>query len=103
MAKKQKRNSRIRVSALIYLIAPIAILAFLIFNENGILKYLEVKDRVEALEEQIKISEEQIKKINAEIDSLKTDTYKIEKTAREKYNMKRPLEKGLDVKVKKDE
>lgn len=103
MAKKQNRKSRIRISALIYLIAPVVILAFLIFNENGILKYLEVKDRVEALEKQINISEEQIQKIKEEIDSLKTDTYKIEKTAREKYNMKRPLEKGLDVKVKKHE
>ncbi|MDZ7765104.1 MAG: hypothetical protein U5K00_11830 [Melioribacteraceae bacterium] len=71
MAKKLKRNLRIRVSALIYLIAPIAILAFLIFNENGILKYLEVKDRVEALEEQIKISEEQIKKSTQKLIPLK--------------------------------
>ncbi len=102
MAKNKKKNSRIKFSALIYLIAPIIILAFLIFNDKGILKYLKIKDKVKSLEEKIDSSENRIKQLEAEIDSLKNDQFKIEKTAREKYNMKRPLEKGLDVKVKKN-
>lgn len=99
---KSKKNSKSKLVGLIYLVVFIFIVVFLFINDKGLLKYIEVKDRVKNLEEEIDSSEKKIDKINAEIDSLKTDRLKIEKTAREKYNMKRPMEKGLDVKVKKN-
>lgn len=99
---KRKKSSKTKLFALLYLIAPLAILFFLLLNDRGILKYIEMKERVTKLEQQIEKSEKQIERIQAEIDSLKRSRFKLEKTAREKYNMKRPLEKGLDVKVKKD-
>ncbi len=99
---KVKTNLKSRLLGIIYLLAVIIILLFLFINDKGILKYLEVKSRVENLDYQIKKSEQRINKIEAELDSLRTERFKIEKTAREKYNMKRPLEKGLDVKIKND-
>lgn len=99
---KVKTNLKSRLLGIIYLLAVLVILLFLFINDKGILKYLEVKSRVENLDYQIKKSEQRINKIEAELDSLRTERFKIEKTAREKYNMKRPLEKGLDVKIKND-
>ena len=99
---KAVRNTQSKIVGLIYLLIFLIIVIFLFINDKGLLKYIEVKDRVKGLEKEIDSSEQRINKINAEIDSLKTDRTKIEKTAREKYNMKRPLEKGLDVKVKKN-
>lgn len=99
---KVKTNLKSKLLGIIYLLSVLIILFFLFINEKGILKYLEVKDRVESLDNEIKKSEQRINKIEAELDSLKTERFKLEKTAREKYNMKRPLEKGLDVKIKND-
>lgn len=99
---KVKTNLKSKLLGIIYLLAVLVILFFLFINDKGIIKYLEVKNRVENLDQQIKKSEQRINKIEAELDSLRTERFKIEKTAREKYNMKRPLEKGLDVKIKND-
>jgi len=99
---KVKTNLKSKLLGIIFLLAVLVILFFLFINDKGILKYLEVKSRVENLDHQIKKSEQRINKIEAELDSLRTERFKIEKTAREKYNMKRPLEKGLDVKIKND-
>ena len=96
--KKELINSKIIGFA--YLLAVLLIFAYLVFNDKGILKYLEVRERVTKLEDRIDSSENRINKIQAEIDSLKSDRFKKEKTAREKYNMKRPREKGLDVRIK---
>lgn len=99
---KVKTNSKSMLIGVIYLLVVILILIFLFVNNKGILKYMDVRQRVKNLEGEIDTSEQKINKIEAEIDSLKTDKFKIEKTAREKYNMKRPHEKGLEVKVKKN-
>jgi len=99
---KAKKKSKSKLVGLIYLVVFLFIVVFLFVNDRGVFKYLEVKERVENLESEIDTSEQKINKINAEIDSLKANRFKIEKTAREKYNMKRPMEKGLDIKVKKN-
>ena len=98
---KTKPKANLRIAGILYLVLVFLILAFLFFNDKGILKYLELQGRIDSLNTQIKYSEQEIKNIEAEIDSLKTDRFKIEKTAREKYNMKRENEKGLDVKLNK--
>lgn len=100
---KTKKFTKSKIAGLLYLVVFVIIIIFLFTNDKGVLKYLEVKERVDKLEEEIDSSEQRINKINLEIDSLKSNLYKIEKTAREKYNMKRPLEKGLDVKVKNND
>lgn len=102
MAKRKKKNGKgnPKLIGIVYFLLIFLILLFLFFNEKGILKYLEVKGRIKGLNAQIKASEQQIDKIRVEIDSLKNIRFKIEKTARENYNMRRPNEKGLDIKVK---
>lgn len=102
MPKRTKKNFKInpKIIGIVYLSITFLIILFLVFNEKGMLKYLEVKGRVEELETQLKASEQQIDMLKAEIDSLKNNRFKIEEVAREKYNMKRPDEKGLDIEVK---
>jgi cell division protein FtsB len=100
---KTKKSIKSKLVGLLYLIVFVIIITFLVINDKGVLKYLEVKERVDRLEKEIDTSEQRINKINLELDSLKTNLFKIEKTAREKYNMKHPLEKGLDVKVKNND
>ena len=71
---------------------------FLFFNEAGILKYVTLQKKVNALNGQINELEEQNKSLEAEIDSLQRKVpAKIERVAREKYGMKRPGEKAIEI------
>lgn len=82
---------------IILLVVSLAVLAFLFFNEYGILRYLKLKDEISAIEKEISDADNQLQSLKAEIDSLKTSNVKIEKVAREKYNMLRKNEKVLKV------
>lgn len=75
------------------------ILAFmyLLFNENGILKYIKAKNEIRRLEQEIQNAEMRLHLLQLEIDSLKTSREKIERVAREKYHMLKPTEKVLKV------
>ncbi len=85
------------VKRIIILIIVLVVAAFLFFNNFGILKFLEVKSEVNNLNDEIRRSGDTLKTLNKEIDSLKTNRFKIEKTAREKFHMKRKNEKVLQV------
>ncbi|MCJ7554793.1 MAG: septum formation initiator family protein, partial [Ignavibacteriaceae bacterium] len=64
---------------------------YLLFNEKGVIRYVELKNEVDGLNEQIELLEKENKKLEGEIDSLKKKIpAKIERTAREKYDMIRP-------------
>jgi cell division protein FtsB len=80
----------------------ITIISFLLFNEFGIVKYLKLKKEIKEIEFRIKKAEEDIERMNAEIDSLKNSDVKIEKVAREEYHMLRENEEALEVKEKED-
>ena len=70
---------------------------YLLFNEKGVIRYVELKNEVDGLNEQIELLEKENKKLEGEIDSLrKKIPAKIEKTAREKYDMIRPNEKKIE-------
>ncbi|MDH7603540.1 MAG: septum formation initiator family protein [Melioribacter sp.] len=75
------------------------ILAFmyLLFNENGILKYIKDRREIRKLEQEINDAEMKLHILQLEIDSLKTSKEKIERVAREKYHMLKPTEKVLKV------
>lgn len=79
------------------LAVALAVVAFLFFNEYGIMKYLKLKGEISDIEKQISDADNQLRALQAEIDSLKTSNVKIEKVAREKYNMLRKNEKVLKV------
>ncbi len=69
-----------------------------IFNNEGILKFIKLKNEVNDLNARISQVEQDNKNIKAEIDSLKNKVpAKIEKVAREKYNMIRKGETTIKV------
>lgn len=82
------------------LLVIIIMTAFIIFNEDGLLKYFSLKKEVNELEIRIDAAQKKIDDMLEEIDSLKGDLYKIEKVAREKYLMRGPKEKLIQIKEK---
>ena len=73
----------------------------LLFNEFGFVKYVKLKTDLDSLNSRIEKIEKENEKLKAEIDSLERKIpAKIEKVAREKYEMKRPGEKVIEVKEK---
>ena len=97
MLKFKSKKIKIYIFLILFLIG----LAFLFFNEFGILKYQSLKDEVKSLNEEITNTQKENKALEDDIDSLKKEIpAKIEKTAREKYNMIRKGEKAIKVKEK---
>lgn len=78
----------------------ISIISFLLFNEFGVVKYFRLKNEIKDIERRIEEAEKSIVRMNAEIDSLKNSSIKIEKVAREKYRMLRENEQALEVREK---
>ncbi|MGB8318102.1 MAG: septum formation initiator family protein [Ignavibacteriaceae bacterium] len=90
-----------KIKIYIFLILFLIGLAFLFFNEFGILKYKTLKDEVKTLNKQITDTQKENRDLEEGIDSLRKEIpAKIEKTAREKYNMIRKGEKAVKVKEK---
>jgi cell division protein FtsL len=81
----------------IYLIAAIIVVAFIVFNSDGLLKYFTLNSQINEIEEQIKAVETKLDSLNREIELLKNDNKKIEKVAREKFNMHKPDEIPIRV------
>lgn len=81
-----------------FLLLFIAGLIFLFFNEQGVIKYLKLKGEVKDINTQMEKVEKENKQLKDEGDSLKQKIpAKIERTAREKYNMIREGEKAIKV------
>lgn len=73
-------------------------LFYLVFNENGISRYLKLKNQLDSLNVQVNKVEDSNKKLHQSIDSLRSKVpAKIERVAREKYNMKRKGEKAIKI------
>lgn len=73
-------------------------LLYIMFNENGIIKYLTLKHQLNSLKEEVGKVEDTNKKLKESIDSLRAKVpAKIEKIAREKYNMMRKGEKAVKI------
>ena len=91
-------NKKIRF----YVIASVVVIGtlYLLFNSYGVIKYVKVKSELEDLNVRISQLEEENRKLEVEIDSLKRNVpAKIEKIAREKYDMIRPNEKKIEFKA----
>lgn len=84
-----------------YIIVTVVVIGtlYLVFNSDGVVKYAKVKSELEDLNSRITQLEEENRALEAEIDSLKRNVpAKIEKIAREKYDMIRPNEKKIEFK-----
>lgn len=92
-------NNKLVVRILIAVVF-IGAASFLIFNENGLLKYLKAKKELKQMDEEIKKAEEKLFMLQHEIDSLKTSKEKLEKVAREKYHMMKKSENVFRVEEK---
>ncbi|MBK7630793.1 MAG: septum formation initiator family protein [Ignavibacteriales bacterium] len=88
-----------------YIISAVVIIGtlYLVFNSNGVVKYAKVKSELEDLNARISQLEEENRSLEVEIDSLKRSVpAKIEKIARENYDMIRPNEKRLSLSQKNE-
>ncbi len=79
-----KNKTIVRISIFLILLA---VMAFLFLNENGILKFLEMKNELSRLDVEIKEAEKRLDSLDKEIDSLQVSKAKIERVAREKFHM----------------
>ena len=90
-----------RPNKILFIILGLIFLAgavYIFFNDEGILKFLRLKNDLKNLKEQISTVDHDNKNIQAEIDSLqKKVPAKIEKIAREKYGMIRKGEKTIKM------
>ena len=86
-----------KVLKIVYAIFILLILVFLFNNDNGFIKYFNLKKEITELEQRINNAQLHIDKLNSEIDSLQNSDYKIEQVARDKYRMK--YESEIPVKI----
>lgn len=92
--------SKQKILLIIFLAIALAGLAYLSFNETGMIKYVKVKSEVDSLKAVVKKLEAENKIISAENDSLqKKIPAKIERVAREKYSMGKKNE--IIIKIEK--
>lgn len=92
---------KISIRWYILTLVVIAALAYLAFNDSGIVAYYKVKTELDTLRNGITTVTQENEQLAREIDSLeKKIPAKIERIAREKYNMSRPGEKVIEVEEK---
>ena len=84
---------------IVYFISLSIIVAFLLFNNNGLVKYFRLNSDLDNLRMKIEQANAEIELLDLQIDSLKNSTVKIEKVAREKYRMKYDYEIPIKVKT----
>ena len=88
-----------KIFKIIYVILALSIITLLLISENGIIKYINLKNEVKELKVAIDSSKIQAERLSKEIDSLENSDVKVEKVAREKYRMK--FEGEIPVRINK--
>lgn len=93
-AAKNKRRT-------IILILAFLLLLYLLFDNKGIVKRLQLEAEHKEWIEKVKADSIETKRLREEIKALETDKKTIEKTAREKYGMSREEETVYKVRKEK--
>jgi cell division protein FtsB len=91
VSKLLNKPEIINKKSILFLIIAI-ILLFLLFNNKGIIQRVHLEMNRKEINRQIQSEEQRQKKYQEEIYLLKNSDDKIEKIARERYNMKKPGE-----------
>ncbi len=71
----------------LYLLVMLAVLSYAVFGKKGIMQRVELEMENRELKEKLKSEQDRSLMLQKEIEELKTSDKKIEKVAREKYNM----------------
>ena len=95
MRKKRKNSNNFSIYSLVMIFVVGTF--FIIINDSGILKLIEVKREHTRLSKEISTLQAHQIKLNNEIHELKTNAGFIEKIAREKFIMAKPGEKVFKV------
>lgn len=85
------------VFIIIYLLLLTGLLGYLLFNDYGVIKYLQLKSEISTIQDEIKSTEKSIEELQTDIDSLKTSLNKIEKVARERHHMLKETEQAFRI------
>lgn len=94
-------NKKKKIVLYTFLVVVIIGVSYILFNEYGLLKYFKIKGELESINKQIETLKEENVRLQNEIDSLKNKIpAKIERTAREKYDMMKENEVKIDVSEK---
>jgi len=94
MSFLKKLNIKITMVVILFFVATM----FILFNEFGLLKYMRLQKEVSEYKKEMQIVNEENKALKNEVDSLERKVpAKIEKTAREKYDMIRKGEKTIEI------
>jgi|YelNatPaOPRAMG01_1025707.scaffolds.fasta_scaffold11220_2 cell division protein FtsB len=92
------KNKSKTVIILFFVIMSILGVFFITFNNEGIIKYFKLRKQLDSLNTQIDSVKQNNVLLQSDIDSLeKKVPAKIEKVAREKYNMIRKGEKEIKI------
>ncbi len=87
--EKKKRNL---VFYTILVIVSVYLLWSLVFDDNGLIRYYELKEKKSALIKEIASLNNETSRLQEEVELLKKDPFYIEKKAREELNMSKPDE-----------
>ena len=91
-------NKKKKIVLYTFFVVVIIGVSYILFNEYGLLKYFKIKGELESINMQIETLKEENVRLQNEIDSLKNKIpAKIERTAREEYDMMRENEVKIDV------
>ncbi len=92
MPKKKENNILFKI---VFALIILSMMAFLLFNQNGVLRYLKLKGKYNNLVNEKLKTQNEIYKMKLTIDSLKNSSIKKEQVARERYDMLNKNEKAF--------
>ncbi len=103
MSRKSRKSSKKRLLNWIILSAFIVLLLYLyIGGKYGLYRHWQLKQKRQALMEEIHVLKQERDSLRIVIQRLKTDSSYIAKVAREKYNMGKPDEEIIRIITKKE-
>lgn len=92
--RQQVAGIRRKRTILFFVFVVIAFIGvgLMLFGETGLFKYLELKRTKAHLEAELRLLQDENRRLKSQVESLKKDPYYIEKQAREEYGLAKPGE-----------